>query len=317
MSLSVVIPVYNEEENIFELIESIEGVFRSEYVDYEVIFVNDGSTDKTEERLNEIAQRDSKYKAIHFRRNFGQTAAISAGIVHATGDVIVMMDGDLQNNPKDIPMMLKKLDEGYDLVSGWRKNRKDKALSRIIPSKIANALISWVTGVTLHDYGCTLKAYRSVILKDIKLYGEMHRFIPAYAAWRGARITEVVVDHLPRKYGVSKYGISRTFKVVLDLFVVKFFTNYSAKSMYFFGGLGLMSFFFGILSGLLAMYLNFYRGIDFITTPLPLLTVLLILVGIQLLVMGLLSDILMRTYYESGNITPYTEKEKVNFTSDN
>ena len=188
MSLSVVIPVYNEEENIFELIESIEGVFRSEYVDYEVIFVNDGSTDKTEERLNEIAQRDSKYKAIHFRRNFGQTAAISAGIVHATGDVIVMMDGDLQNNPKDIPMMLKKLDEGYDLVSGWRKNRKDKALSRIIPSKIANALISWVTGVTLHDYGCTLKAYRSVILKDIKLYGEMHRFIPAYALTRLLRV---------------------------------------------------------------------------------------------------------------------------------
>ncbi len=222
------------------------------------------------------------------------------------------MDADMQNDPQDIALLLNKIDEGFDVVSGWRKDRKDKLLSRKLPSWMANSLISMITKVKLHDFGCTLKAYKSEIIKDIRLYGEMHRFIPAYAAWKGAQVEEVVVNHRSRKFGKAKYGISRTMKVILDLIVVKFIIDYSTRSIYFFGGLGLLSILGGLLSGFLAVYLRLFNNIPFISTPLLLLTVFLFMVGIQFIVMGLLSDIILRSYYETNNKNVYTVKEKIN-----
>ena len=237
--LSIVIPVYNEEANVFPLHERVSAALQGIGIDYEVILVNDGSNDATESNLSVIATKDPRFKVVNFRRNFGQTAAMMAGIDFASGDIIVGLDGDLQNDPADIPKLLDKLAEGYDVVSGWRLNRKDAALNRKLPSRIANWLISRMSGVPLHDYGCTLKAYRKEVVKGVRLYGEMHRFIPIYASWQGGKVTEIPVNHFPRIHGRSKYGLERVIKVILDLLVVKFLASYATKPIYVFGGFGL------------------------------------------------------------------------------
>ena len=249
MKLSLVIPVYNEENNLPILYDAIHKELDSIECTWKVIFIDDCSTDGSLAVLKRLAEKDNEHvQVIIFRRNYGQTAAIAAGIDHSDGDIVILMDADMQNDPADIPMILAKLDEGYDIVSGWRKNRKDPFLSRTVPSRIANGLISWVTGVHLHDYGCTLKAYRRDVLSGFRLYGEMHRFIPAYGNAAGARVAEVVVHHHPRKYGKSKYGLERTFKVILDLFTVKFLLSYSVSPIYVFGGVGVGAIFISILA---------------------------------------------------------------------
>ena len=256
MQLSIIIPVYNEEDNILPLFSAVSDVVRKNNYSAEIIFIDDGSSDRTVERIKSLQDA----KLIRFRKNFGQTAAMSAGIDFASGDVIIPMDGDLQNDPNDIPKLLEKLNEGYDVVSGWRKDRKDNPIKRNLPSRIANGLISSISGVHLHDYGCSLKAYRRDVIKDIKLYGEMHRFIPVYANWMGGKVTEVPVTHHPRIHGVSKYGINRTFKVVLDLIVIKFLQKYAQKSIHVFGGLGLLSFFFSFISAAVMFYYKIWGG---------------------------------------------------------
>jgi glycosyltransferase involved in cell wall biosynthesis len=272
---------------------------------YEMVIVNDGSTDGTGERLDEIAESDPLCKVIHLRRNSGQTAAMMAGIDHACGEVIVTMDADMQNDPLDIPMLIDKLEEGYDVCSGWRKSRKDNLLTRTIPSRVANVLIKYITKVKLHDYGCTLKAYRKDILTGVRLYGEMHRFIPIYAKWNGAKVIEVPVVHHPRRYGKSKYGLRRTVKVLLDLMVIQFMQAYFQKPIYVFGTFGFLSF---ILAGgtfLGMLYYKYFGDKTFIETPLPLLTVLFFLIGILSIFMGFLAQINMMTYYECQNRKPY------------
>ena len=244
-----------------------------------------------------------------FKRNFGQTAAMSAGIDYASGDVIIPMDGDLQNDPNDIPKLLNKVEEGFDVVSGWRKDRKDNAVSRNLPSKIANSLISKISGVHLHDYGCSLKAYKREVIEDVRLYGEMHRFIPVYASWMGAKVTEVPVNHYPRLNGVSKYGINRTFKVVLDLILIKFMERYAQKSIHFFGGLGIISFLLSFFTAATMFYLKFLGGKSFIETPLPMIVVLFFMVGVLLVMMGIISEMQNRTYYESQNKRVYLVRE--------
>jgi len=313
IKLSIVTPVYNEVENLPELFQEINQSLKDLTFDYEIIAVNDGSVDGSLNVLKELAAADSHIKIISFSRNFGQTAALSAGFTHATGEVIIPLDADLQNDPRDIPLLLSKLAEGYDIVSGWRKNRHDKLISRKIPSKLANSLIGKITGVKLHDYGCTMKAYRKESLDQVNLYGEMHRFIPALAAWHGAKITEIVTNHRPRKFGRTKYGIRRTFKVILDLFTVKFLTAFFTRPMHFFGKAGLYSFSLAIFSGILALYLRLFHHVSLIITPLPLLTVFLMLVGLQFILMGLIAEMITRTYYETQNKPTYFIKEKINF----
>lgn len=312
-SISIIVPVYNEEGNIARLHERITKTLDMLPNSSEIIFINDGSRDGSAKELREVAQKDSRVKVIRFSKNFGQTAAMSAGFTHATGEIIIPMDADLQNDPADIPNLLAKLEEGYDVVSGWRKDRKDKSISRKLPSFIANRMIAFITGVTIHDYGCSLKAYRKEVLDGVHLYGEMHRFIPAYAAWNGARVTEIPVTHHPRTIGKSKYTISRTLKVVLDLLVVKFLTTYMSRPIHFFGVLGLLSIIFGFATGIFAVILKIVYAVSFIVTPLPLLTVFLILLGVHFVLLGLLAEILMRTYYESQQKTTYVIAEKVNF----
>lgn len=312
-SLSLIIPVYNEEGNLPILYKKLRGVLANLAKSYEIIFIDDGSTDKSFERLKKLADEDKNVRIIRFSRNFGQTAAISAGIEHSSGEVLVFMDADLQNDPEDIPLLLKKIEEGYDVVSGWRKNRQDKFFSRILPSWLANKMISFITGVHLHDYGCTLKAYKRGVIKDIHLYGEMHRFIPAYAAMtHGAKIAELPVRHHPRQFGKSKYGLSRTIKVILDLLVVKFLSGYFTKPMHFFGGVGSAAFFIGLAAGLIAIYLKFAGIRDFVATPLPIFSALFLILGVQFVLMGLLAEIIIRTYHESQNKPTYLIKEKVN-----
>jgi len=296
--LSIIIPLYNEEENIRILYDNILNVVLKQNYDYEIIFVDDGSLDKTPELMEELGNDNAKVKNIFFKRNFGQTPALMSGINMAKGDILIPMDGDNQNDPKDIPHLLEKIDEGFDVVSGWRKNRQDKKLTRILPSKIANGLISRIGGVKLHDYGCTMKAYRKEILKPVKLYGEMHRFIPIFASWQGAKVTEMVVNHHPRKFGVTKYGLNRTFKVLLDLFFIVYQEKYFKNPIYFFGGFGLLNFFGAGFSFLLMLYFKFCGDKSFIETPLPIFTVLLFLVGILSLFFGLIAEMQMRTYYE-------------------
>jgi glycosyltransferase involved in cell wall biosynthesis len=313
MKLSIVIPVYNEEENIPKLYEELKAVLEKLPYDYEIIFVDDGSTDRSYEILKEISQKDKRVKVIRFRRNYGQTAAMYAGFQHAEGDVIITMDGDLQNDPRDIPKLLEKIEEGYDIVSGWRKNRKDNFLTRTLPSKVANWLISKVTGVELHDYGCTLKAYRKEVAKNYRLYGDMHRFLPAVAKSFGAKITEVVVNHRPRLYGKSKYGIGRTIRVMLDILLVKFLNDYLNKPLYAFGGLGLLMMFLGFI---IMLYLSIEKiifGESIGNRPLLILGVLLFLSGLQLLSTGIIAEVVIRTYYESKRDVPYRIAEKVNF----
>jgi len=313
MFLSIILPIYNEEESLNKLFSELNTVLSTFSFDYEIIAVNDGSGDNSIKVLQEWAQKNNKIKVINFSRNFGQTAALSAGIDYARGDIIIPMDADLQNDPTDIEKFLNKIKEGSDIVSGWRKNRQDKLISRKIPSWIANFIISKVTKVNLHDYGCTMKAYKKEVIKPVKLYGEMHRFIPAFAVWHGAKITEIEVNHRQRSFGKTKYGISRTFKVILDLLVVKFLTVYATKPMHFFGKIGFYAFLFATLSGLIAIYLKIFLSISFIVTPLPLLTALLVIIGMQFILMGILAEILIRIYYESQNKTTYTIKENINF----
>jgi glycosyltransferase involved in cell wall biosynthesis len=308
MTLSVVIPVYNEEENIEVLYQQLKEALDRIEQEYEILFVDDGSTDKTLLTLEKIQEKDNRVIVLSLRRNFGQTAAFAAGFDFARGDVVVTMDGDLQNDPADIPKFLDLMKD-HDLVSGWRKKRKDPFFSRRLPSIIANWLISNVTGVKLHDYGCSLKAYRRDVIKNLKLYGEMHRFIPAVASWYGVRIAEVETVHHSRMHGKSKYGISRTIKVVLDLVTVKFLQSFSTKPIQFFGPLGVVN---GFLGFLILLYLSADKllfGKDIGGRPLLLLGALLIIVGIQLIGMGLLGEMLVRVYHESQKKPIYVIKK--------
>ena len=299
MDLSIVIPVYNEEENVEPLVQEIKSAVEPLGKRFEIVLVDDGSQDQTFAVLNQLHRRYPWLRVIRLKRNFGQTAAIAAGLAHAAGDIVVMMDGDGQNDPRDIPALLAELERGSDLVCGWRHARRDPLLSRRLPSLLANRLISWTTRVKLHDYGCTLKGMRKEVAKSLKLYGEMHRFIPAIAYERGACITELKVNHRPRLRGKSKYGITRTLRVVLDLLTVKFLSSYSTRPSHMFGFLGIGS---GGLGFLMAIYLTIQKilyDMDIGGRPLLLLAVLLIFIGFQFITMGLLGEMLSRTYHES------------------
>lgn len=310
--LSVIIPVFNEGSNIpvlrDRLVENLELIGHP----FEVIIVNDGSSDETERLLGAISRDDPRFKVVNFRRNFGQTAAMMAGIDYSRGEIIIPMDGDLQNDPSDIKLLLDKLDAGFDVVSGWRKSRQDHRIRRILLSGMANRFISFVSGVRLHDYGCSLKAYRREVLKDVKLYGEMHRFIPIYASWQGARVTEVPVKHHPRTRGQSNYGLERILKVLLDLVVVKFLARNANNPIYVFGGFGLLNIGIAFAAGIAALYLKFFVSISFISTPLPLLTVMAFITGVMSILMGLLAEIIMRIYYEAQGKPVYLVKNTVN-----
>jgi glycosyltransferase involved in cell wall biosynthesis len=311
--LSIIIPVLNEEENIDrlygKLCESMSELGKS----WEVIFVDDGSSDKSYELLTGLSKKDDRVIVVRFVKNFGQTAALAAGIDYASGEVIVPMDADLQNDPADIRALLQKLDEGYDVVSGWRKNRQDEFLTRLIPSWTANKLISIISGVRLHDYGCSLKAYRREVIKDVRLYGEMHRFVPIYATWVGAKVAEIPVNHFAREFGKSKYGISRTFKVVLDLITVKFLSSYATKPIYLFGTAGIWSFITSFLIFGWMVVLKIWYHTTFIETPLPVLTAMFFMLGVQFILMGLLAEIIMRTYHESQGKRIYVIKTVLNY----
>jgi len=308
MMISVVVPLYNEEENIPELHRRVKSALESVGKGFEVIYVDDGSTDATASLLEKIQSSDGNVVVISFRRNFGQTAAFAAGFDYARGDVVITLDGDLQNDPDDIPRLLEGIKDS-DIVSGWRKERKDPFLSRRLPSIIANRLISWVTGVKLHDYGCSLKAYRRDVIKNLNLYGEMHRFIPAVANWYGVKVAEVETTHHPRLKGKSKYGISRTVKVVLDLITVKFLQSFSTKPLQFFGPIGLASGMGGFLISLYLSIEKIFYGRDIGGRPLLLLGALLIIVGVQFIGMGLLGEMLVRVYHESQKKPIYVIKK--------
>ena len=310
--LSVVIPVYNEEENLVRLHDELLGVLDSLGDGYEIIYVDDGSIDSSGELLRELASKEAAVKVVTFRRNFGQTAAIMAGIDYASGDVIATMDADQQNDPADIPKLLGKLDEGYDLVAGWRTDRKDKRFSRVLTSRVANWLISRTSGIDLHDYGCTLKVYRRETIKRVRLYGEMHRFIPIYVSWQGGRVAEMPVSHRPRLAGQSKYGLERVMKVMLDLIVVQFLGRYETKPIYVFGGFGLLSMALAVVAGLQAVYYKLMGLKDFVETPLPLIAVMAMITGVMSILMGLLAEILVRTYYEAQQKNPYDVRETLN-----
>ncbi|HEX9332225.1 MAG TPA: glycosyltransferase family 2 protein [Anaerolineales bacterium] len=305
--LSLIIPVFNEAKNLPILYDCIQETLQSIKSIWEVIFVDDGSRDNSFDVLKSLVEKDPEHiRVVSFRRNFGQTAAITAGIDLAHGETIVLLDADLQNDPADIPMLLAKLDEGYDLVSGWRKERKDNRITRTIPSKLANGLISWVTGVHLHDYGCTLKAYRREALKGFRLYGEMHRFIPVFAHSVGAKITEIPVHHHERKFGKANYGLDRTMKIILDLFTVKFLLDYSHKPMRLFGGAGMLLISGG---GVLLFYLFIRRMLESVPvlgSPLFQLGVMFLILGFQAILMGLIAELLARTYHESQSKPTYT-----------
>jgi glycosyltransferase involved in cell wall biosynthesis len=311
--LSVFLPVYNEEPNLRPLHAKLDEALKTLGHSAEIVYVDDGSTDGSLKILREIAEMDPRVRVVALRRNYGQTAAMAAGIDAAGGRVLIPMDADLQNDPADIARLLKKLDEGYDVVSGWRKNRKDKMITRKIPSMLANRLISWIGGVPLHDYGCSLKAYRRESLQDVRLYGEMHRFIPIYAAWAGARVTEIPVEHHARTMGKSKYGLSRTIKVVFDLMTIKFMASYQTKPIYVFGSFGLLAFVVSLLSGLYAVFLKLFHRADFVQTPLPILSIVMFAVGVQFLLMGLLAEMLVRTYHESQAKAIYAVRERLGF----
>ena len=310
--LSITIPLYNEERNVQPLYERLVAALEPLGQPFEALLVNDGSTDGTEREIAALAARDKRVKVINFRRNFGQTAAMMAGIHYAKGEIIIPMDGDLQNDPADIAKLLAKLEEGYDVVSGWRQDRKDHTIRRNFPSRVANFLISTISGVKLHDYGCSMKAYRRDVLKDVRLYGEMHRFIPIYASWQGGRVTEVPVTHHPRAHGTSNYGPDRILKVVLDLIVVQFLARYSNRPIYVFGTFGFACIVIAFLAGAWAVYLKYFENTTFIQTPLPLLVVMLTVTGGMSVLMGLLAEIIMRTYYESQGKDVYLVKSTAN-----
>lgn len=310
--ISLFLPVLDEEENLEPMHEKIAAALAELGRTAEVIFVDDGSTDRSLAILKEIAAKDDRVRVISLRRNYGQTAAMAAGIDAAKGEILIPMDADLQNDPADIKRLLDKLDEGYDVVSGWRKNRQDKLISRKIPSQIANRIISWIGGVHLHDYGCSLKAYRRDVLQDVRLYGEMHRFIPIYASWAGARVTEIPVDHHARTMGKSKYGISRTVKVIFDLMTIKFMASYQTKPIYVFGTFGMLAFFLSLIAGIWAVVLKI-EGTSFIQTPLPVVAVVMLAISVQFFLMGLLAELLVRTYHESQDKAIYAVRERIGF----
>jgi dolichol-phosphate mannosyltransferase len=311
--LSLFLPVLNEEPNLRPMHAKISQALDTLGKAAEVIYVDDGSTDNSLQILKEIAMEDSRVRVISLRRNYGQTAAMSAGIDAAQGEILIPMDADLQNDPRDIARLLDKLNEGYDVVSGWRKNRQDKLVSRKIPSQLANKLISWIGGVPLHDYGCSLKAYRRDVIQDVKLYGEMHRFIPIYASWAGARVTEIPVEHHARTMGKSKYGISRTLKVVFDLMTIKFMASYQTKPIYVFGMFGLITFVLSVVAAVWAFVLKLFYGVSFILTPLPVIAVVMLAISMQFFLMGLLAEMLVRTYHESQDKSIYAIREKIGF----
>ncbi|MEB3828245.1 glycosyltransferase family 2 protein [Phormidium sp. CCY1219] len=309
--LSVVAPIHNEVDSIPHLIESIAHILSENQISYEIICIDDGSTDGSTELLKEEAAKRNDLQAVILRRNYGQTPAMAAGFKCARGQIFITLDGDLQNDPADIPEMLAKLNEGYDLVSGWRKNRQDAALTRLLPSKIANWIIGKVTGVSLHDYGCSLKAYRAEIVADMNLYGELHRFLPALAYIEGAKIVEMPVRHHPRRYGSSKYGLGRTFRVLMDLLTVFFMKKFLTRPMHVFGSFGLLSMAVGFLLGLYLTIIKLGFGQNIGDRPLLILSVVLLLGGVQLFSFGLLAELLMRTYHESQQRPIYRIREVV------
>ena len=311
--ISVIIPVYNEEQNIPLLLDRLFPVLEGLARPFEIIAVNDGSTDQSMEVLRVAAARRRELKVVNLARNYGQTAAFMAALDYASGQIIVPMDGDLQNDPADIPVLLAKLDEGYDVVSGWRKDRKDNAIRRNFLSQVANFLISRISGVHLHDYGCSLKAYRRGVIGSVRLYGEMHRFIPLYAAWYGARITEIPVRHHSRIHGSSNYGMSRILKVILDLLVVRFLDRYIGKPIYIFGGFGLLWFFVAFVTLLYVLYLKLFENLSMIQTPLPTLVAMAFMMGVMSILIGLLAEIVVRIYFESQSKLIYHPRETINF----
>ena len=310
--LSIVLPMFNEEENIQPQYREIVAAVDPLGLDYEIVFVDDGSTDGSCDSIKEIARKDKRVKLVRFRKNFGQTAAMAAGIDFSQGEIIVFMDADLQNDPRDIPALLEKINEGFDVVSGWRKKRKDSFIWRTLPSRIANWLISAVSGIRLHDLGCSLKAYRGEVIRQVNLYGEMHRFIPIHASWVGASITEIPVNHKPRRYGTSKYGIVRTFKVILDLFTIKFMGSYATKPIYIFGGIGVFLFGSSMLSGAAVILMKLYLNMSMVRNPLLLLTFMLIILSVMFILLGLLAEISIRIYHESQSLPPYRIREIIN-----
>lgn len=313
MYLSVVIPVYNENESLKTLHQALHQALDSLPKIWEIVYVDDGSRDHSIDVLESLAAEDQAHtRVVVLRRNFGQTAAIAAGIDHAQGEIIVLMDADLQNDPADIPMMLQKIDNGYDVVSGWRVNRQDTFVTRTLPSRIANGIISRVTGVPLHDYGCTLKAYRREVITGFRLYGEMHRFIPAYAGYVGARIIEVPVQHHARQFGTTKYGLERTVKVLLDLFTVKFLISYAHKPIYLFGGTGLLFSFGSVGMFLFLLIRKLWDGTSAFASPLFPTAAMLMIMGFQAILMGLIAELLVRTYHESQHKRTYTIRKTFN-----
>jgi glycosyltransferase involved in cell wall biosynthesis len=311
--ISIVVPVFNEVENLVDLCQGVRKVLIQLGATWEMIFINDGSTDGSHEILDHLAEEDQRVRIIHFKRNFGQTAAMMAGFDHARGEVIIPLDGDGQNDPADIPNMLELLEQGYDVVSGWRKDRQDNYIKRNIPSIFANKLISVVSGVELHDFGCSLKAYKRHVVDGIRLYGEMHRFLPIYASWHGAKIAEVIVNHQPRRTGNSKYGLERVVKVLLDLLVVKFLDRAAAKPMYVFGGCGIFSLAISLLTFLWMIYLKLSNQIAFISTPLPLIVVMTFMIAMMCILLGLLAEMITRTFYESQGKAIYNIRSTRNF----
>jgi glycosyltransferase involved in cell wall biosynthesis len=312
MEISVVIPMFNEEANIRPLYSQLKQTLEDLGKSYEIVVVDDGSTDSGLEILGQLCKEDGLLKVVRLRRNFGQTAAFSAGFDEARGDVVVTLDADLQNDPSDIPLLLAMIEEGYDVVSGWRKSRRDPFLTRRFPSMVANLLISQVTGVKLHDYGCSLKAYRHEVLENINLYGELHRFIPALASWMGISLAEVPVAHQARRFGKSKYGLSRAIRVVLDLLTVRFLLSYSTRPIHIFGSLGILAAFLG---SVIVAYLGYVRLIlqrSIAERPLLLLGILLLVVGVQFITMGLLGELVVRTYHETRNRPTYVVREILN-----
>jgi glycosyltransferase involved in cell wall biosynthesis len=313
--ISIVIPIYNEEENIAKLSKSIINALLN--INYEVLFINDGSSDNSEEEIKKITKKHKSFNLVNLRRNYGQTAAMQAGFDNSQGEIVIPMDGDLQNDPKDIPRLIEKIEEGYDVVSGWRKERLDKKITRIIPSKIANYLISKISGIHLHDYGCTLKAYRKDVISEVKIYGEMHRFIPIYASWEGAKVTEIPVMHHARTAGKTKYGLSRIPRVILDLLVIRFFDKSLDRPIHLFGQFGLLMFLIAFLLSIFTVFLKIFMDISFILTPLPLLVVFFAMSGFLCIFIGLVAEIQSRIYFESINRPAYlVRKELKNISVD-
>lgn len=308
--VSVIIPFYNEEPNVINVHDELLACMLNFGRPFELVYIDDGSTDKTAEKLMEISNSCAHLNFIQLNRNYGQTAALQAGIDNSRGDIIIVLDGDGQNDPADIPKLISKLKDGFDVVSGWRKNRKDNRLLRILPSKLANHLISQISGVKLHDYGCSLKAYRKILLEEIKFYGDMHRFIPIYVNWNGGKVSEVVVNHRPRVFGQSKYGLNRIFKVLLDLALIKFFDKYLTKPLQFFGKFSFMLLFLAISVAIWSIWLRIFDDISFIKTPLPLLFVTLFSTSIISFLLGITSELTIRTYFESQSKKIYAIRKQ-------